>query len=80
MLLRNQDQVQRTQQRVVSEHLQGKALDDELRIIPLILLISLEGDLAFTLARRQLPVRLCFAITVIKSQEQTLRTVAAASG
>ena len=67
MLLRNQDQVQRTRQRVISEHLQGKALDGELGIIPLILLISLEGDFAFTLTRRQLPVRLCFAITAIKS-------------
>ena len=56
MLLRNQDQVQRTQQQVVSEHLQDKALDGKLGIIALILLISLEGDLAFTLTRRQLPV------------------------
>jgi hypothetical protein len=33
-----------------------------------------EGDLPFKLFRRQLPLRLCFAMTINKAQGQTLRT------
>lgn len=36
---------------------------------------SLEGDLAFILCRRQFPVQLCFAMTINKSQGQSLSYV-----
>ena len=43
--------------------------------IPRIDCTSNEGDLPFKLFRRQLPIRLCFAMTINKSQGQTLHTV-----
>ena len=49
--------------------------DGELHIIPRISLTSVEGELPFTLTRRQFPVRVCFAMTINKSQGQTLKTV-----
>ena len=86
MLLRNLDQANRLNngscmivshigQRVIAGHLQGGDHNGELQIIPRIPLTSLEGDLAFILTRRQFPIRLCFAMTINKSQGQTLRTV-----
>ena len=47
--------------------------NEEMRLIPRIPLTSLEGNLAFILIRRQFSVRLCFAITINKSQKQTLQ-------
>jgi ATP-dependent exoDNAse (exonuclease V) alpha subunit len=44
-------------------------------LIPRIELHSLESDLPFILRRRQFPVRVCFAMTVNKSQGQSLTTV-----
>lgn len=44
-------------------------------VIPRVQLSSNDGDLHFTLTRRQFPVRLCFAMTVNKSQGQSLETV-----
>jgi ATP-dependent DNA helicase PIF1 len=43
--------------------------------IPRIKLFSKDGDLPYTLERVQFPVRPCFAITVNKSQGQSLHTV-----
>lgn len=52
--------------------LQGRLLggdhDRELHIIPRIPLTSVEGEFSFTLTQRQFPVRLCFAMTINKSQ------------
>lgn len=36
---------------------------------------SLEGELAFILTRQQFSIRLCFAVTVNKSQGQSLKNV-----
>jgi ATP-dependent DNA helicase PIF1 len=44
-------------------------------LIPRIKLFSKDGDLPYTLERVQFPVRPCFAITVNKSQGQSLHTV-----
>ena len=38
-------------------------------------LTSTEGDFPFILTRKQFPIRLCFAMTVNKSQGQTLEVV-----
>lgn len=57
----------------VGQHsLQGRLLggdhDREVHVIPRIILISVEGELPFTLTRRQFPVQLCFAMTINKSR------------
>ena len=44
----------------------------QLRVIPRIQLTSTEGELPFIITRRQFPVRPCFAMTVNKSQGQSL--------
>jgi hypothetical protein len=44
-------------------------------LIPRIQLYSLPNELPFVINRRQFPTRLCFAITVNKSQGQSLETV-----
>lgn len=44
-------------------------------LIPRILLSSMDGDLPWVVTRRQYPIRLCFAMTVNKSQGQTLKIV-----
>ena len=86
MLLRNLDQsnclnngsrmiISQIGRKVIAGHLQGGDHDGELRIIPRIPLTSLEGELAFLLTRRQFPIRLCFAMTINKSQGQSLKNV-----
>uniref|UniRef100_A0A0K0FJM1 ATP-dependent DNA helicase n=1 Tax=Strongyloides venezuelensis TaxID=75913 RepID=A0A0K0FJM1_STRVS len=44
-------------------------------LIPRIVLYSSEGEYPFTLTRKQFPVRLAFAMTINKSQRQTLSKV-----
>jgi len=53
----------------------GSQFDGQFRLLPRIRLTTLEGDLPFILTRKQFPIRLCFAMTVNKSQGQSLTTV-----
>jgi hypothetical protein len=53
----------------------GGQFDGQFRLLPRIRLTTLEGDLPFLLTRKQFPIRLCFAMTVNKSQGQSLSTV-----
>lgn len=53
----------------------GRDHDGELKIIPRIPLTSVEGELSFIFTQRQFPVRSCFAMTINKSQSQSLKTV-----
>uniref|UniRef100_A0A0N5C6X3 ATP-dependent DNA helicase n=1 Tax=Strongyloides papillosus TaxID=174720 RepID=A0A0N5C6X3_STREA len=55
-------------------HLSGLNKDKTV-LIPRIVLYSSEGEFPFTLARKQFPVRLAFAMTINKSQGQTLSKV-----
>lgn len=86
MLLRNLDQTSGLNNgsrliltRIGQYSLEGRLLggdhDGELRIVPRIPLINVKGDFLFMLTRRQFPVRLCFAMTINKSQGQLLNTV-----
>ncbi|KAJ5145909.1 uncharacterized protein N7515_000473 [Penicillium bovifimosum] len=43
--------------------------------IPRVPLETTEGQLSFTLRRVQFPIRLCFAMTINKSQGQSLKRV-----
>jgi hypothetical protein len=49
--------------------------EQQIEFIPRIKLSTMEGQLPFILTRKQFPVRLCFAMTMNKSQGQSLSTV-----
>jgi ATP-dependent exoDNAse (exonuclease V) alpha subunit len=53
----------------------GGELDGEIRLISRIDLFSTEGELSWIVRRKQFSVRLCFVITVNKTQGQSLNTV-----
>ena len=53
----------------------GGTFDGMIRLLPRIKLTTSEEDLPFILKRTQFPVRLCFAMTVNKSQGQSLDQV-----
>ena len=53
----------------------GGDFDGDTVGIPRIILNSNEGELPFILSRRQFPVRLCFAMSINKSQGQSLGCV-----
>lgn len=53
----------------------GGDFDGQLRLIPRIRLNTTEVEFPFILMRKQFPVRLCFAMTVNKSQGQSLQVV-----
>ena len=53
----------------------GGKWDGEIRLLPRIKLTTTEEDLPFILERKQFPVRVCFAMTVNKSQGQSLEKV-----
>jgi PIF1-like helicase/Helitron helicase-like domain at N-terminus len=62
-------------QHCIETRLIGGDFHGQLRIIPRIKLSSGEKDLTFTLTRKQFPVRLCFAMTINKSQGQSFDTI-----
>ena len=53
----------------------GEEFHGQLRLILRIKLTTTESDMPYILSRRQYPIRLCFAMTVNKSQGQSLKTV-----
>ena len=57
---------------IMATVLSGSAKGEEV-MIPRIPLISSPSDLAFSFKRLQFPVRLCFAMSINKSQGQTLK-------
>ena len=61
--------------RGVVARIDGGDFDGGIHFIPRIDCSTTEGDLPFKLFRRQLPLRLCFAMTINKAQGQTLDTV-----
>ena len=53
----------------------GGRWDGEIRLLPRIKLNTTDEELPFILERKQFPVKLCFAMTVNKSQGQSLEKV-----
>jgi len=53
----------------------GGEFDGGIRLIPRIKLTSKEGDYPWVLSRKQFPIHLCFAMTINKSQGQSLSVV-----
>ncbi len=61
--------------RCIKARLLGGDFDGQLRVIPRIKLSAIDESLGITLSRKQFPVRLCFAMTINKSQGQSFHTV-----
>jgi len=59
----------------IEVRLLGGDFDGQLRTIPRIKLSSTDDHLNIPLSRKQFPVRLCFAMTINKSQGQSFHTV-----
>ena len=55
-----------------AETITGSHIGQEV-LIPRIVLLYDETKLPFTLRRRQFPIRLCYAMTINKSQDQSLK-------
>lgn len=53
----------------------GGEFNGQLCLIPRIKLTTTENNLPYIITRQQYPICLCFAMTVNKSQSQSLRTV-----
>ena len=62
-------------QRCIEAQMLGGDFDGQLRLIPKIQLTTTEGEFPFILMRKQFPICLCFAMTVNKSQGQSLQVV-----
>jgi len=62
-------------QHCIEVQMLGGTFHGRRKLIPRIQLATLEGELPFILTRKQFPIRLSFAMTVNKSQGQTLGVV-----
>ena len=67
--------ITRLGKRCIEGRILGGEFNGQLRLIPRIKLTTTENYLPYILTRRQYPIRLNFAMTVNKSQGQSLKTV-----
>ena len=67
--------ITRLGQRCIEARILGGEFHGQLRLISRIKLTTTESDMPYILSRQQYPIRLCFVITVNKSQGQSLKTV-----
>lgn len=67
--------ITRLGRRCIEGRMLGGEFNGQLRLIPRIKLTTTENYLPYILTRRQYSIRLCFAMTVNKSQVQSLETV-----
>jgi hypothetical protein len=61
--------------RCIEARLLGGDFDGQLRVIPRIKLSGKDNSLGIAFSRKQLPVRLCFVMTINKSQGQSFHTI-----
>lgn len=59
---------------IVCEVLFGECIGEDV-LLPRIIIETMDGNLPFTLRRRQFPIKLAFAMTANKSQGQTFETI-----
>ena len=59
----------------IEARLLGGDFDGQLRVIPRIKLCATDKSLGIPLSRKQFPVRLCFVMTINKSQGQSFHTI-----
>ena len=62
-------------QRCLKGQILTRSFAAQRKLLPRIKLTTTEGEYPFVLSRKQFPIRLCFAMTVNKAQEQSLSTV-----
>ena len=67
--------ITRLGRRCIEARILGGEFNGQLCLIPRIKLTTTKTNLPYILSRRQYPIRLCFAMTVNKSQGQSLKTV-----
>ena len=67
--------ITRLGQRCIKTQILGGSFYRQLQLIPHIKLTSTDGELPFIISKRQFPTRLCFAITVNKSQGQSFNFI-----
>jgi hypothetical protein len=67
--------VKRLHRHCIEARILGGKFDGEHHCLPRIMLNSNDDDFPWVICRKQFPVRLCFAITINKSQGQSLQTV-----
>ena len=67
--------IHRIGQYVLLVSILGAVDESRLELIPRFMLSTLEGQLSFILTRKQFPVKVCFAMTINKSQGQSLKVV-----
>ena len=61
--------------RAIEARILGGDFDGQVRFIPRIKLITKAAGLPYDISRTQLPVRLCFAMTINKSQGQSFEQI-----
>jgi hypothetical protein len=59
----------------IEVRLLGGDFDGQLRVIPRIKLSATDSSLGIPFSRKQFPIRLCFVMTINKSQGQSFHTV-----
>lgn len=69
--------ITRLRRRCIEECILDGEFNGQLCLIPRIKLTTTKSDLPYILSRQQYPIHLCFAMTINKSQDQSLKTVGA---
>ena len=67
--------IKRIGQYVLQVSVPGPDGNERLELIPRFTLSTLPSELPFVLTRKQFPIKVCFAMTINKSQGQSLKTV-----
>lgn len=67
--------ITRLGRRCIEAHILGEEFHSQFCLIPRIKLTTIKSDMPYILSRQQYPIHFYFAITINKSQSQSLKTV-----